>query len=639
MKILWKNLKRQTAGAVLVLAFGMGMLGANVRVRAEAGQPSSGELPAASESDASSGSGQGSAAFSEEILPMPETSSAPMTTESISDAQPEESPRPTGIALNETNFPDEAFRTLVQAWDTDQNGELSDSERAAVTSMDIRNKGITSLQGIGFFSSLEKLNCSGNRLEQLDMSGNPQLTSLVCNDNMLTSLNISSNSMLLSLHCHGNRLAALDVTHNAALMDLVCGDNPMTSIDLSQNKALMNFIYLGGPLQSLDVSQNTELVELWCHYTRIRSLDVSHNTNLKLLGADNNQLTFLDVSNNGSLQTLFAQENYLIAIQFGATAPPQIDLSAQKTLEIALEPGQTTFDLRKIAPLIDPGCISNVSGAQASETTLQGLSMDTGVSYLYQSGAAQIQASLHFSSTNEWTQPLSIEDWTYAQPPQEPHASAAYGQVYFEYASSPDGEFSPVQPTQAGTWYVRATVPETDGHGSMQDVQEFHIWKAQPEYTVPQGLSATYGMQLQDVLLPEGFTWTTPQKAVGDVGLRQFDTFYTPQDPANYATVEGIPVTLRVVPKRAQESFVPQITGPHDVQTVQIKDGTQLLRENTDYVIHVSKQADRVTVKFVFQGNYEGTILRGYSVQETDTNVSPVTPGKNKENPKTGVDK
>ncbi len=42
------------------------------------------------------------------------------------------------VAIDETNFPDELFRTYVQEnFDTDQDGSLSDAEREAVRSIDV----------------------------------------------------------------------------------------------------------------------------------------------------------------------------------------------------------------------------------------------------------------------------------------------------------------------------------------------------------------------------------------------------------------------------------------------------------------------------------------------------------------------
>ena len=95
------------------------------------------------------------------------------------------------VALDETNFPDPAFLDCVRAFDLDGDGALSESERAAVTKLDVRGKGIRSLDGVGFFPALTQLNCIGNALTELPLDQTPNLTNLLCNENQLTGLDLS----------------------------------------------------------------------------------------------------------------------------------------------------------------------------------------------------------------------------------------------------------------------------------------------------------------------------------------------------------------------------------------------------------------------------------------------------------------
>lgn len=88
-----------------------------------------------------------------------------------------------GILINATSFPDSAFRTYVATLDTSNDGKLSDSEISAVTSMNVDNLGIGSLEGIEYFTELETLSCSGNKLVGLDLSANTQLVNLTCTGN------------------------------------------------------------------------------------------------------------------------------------------------------------------------------------------------------------------------------------------------------------------------------------------------------------------------------------------------------------------------------------------------------------------------------------------------------------------------
>ncbi len=91
-----------------------------------------------------------------------------------------------GIAINDTTFPDAAFRGYIAGnADTDKDGLLSETEIAGVTGIDVSGMGIRDLRGIGYFTALESLDCSDNQLTSLDLSANTKLQSLNAENNRL----------------------------------------------------------------------------------------------------------------------------------------------------------------------------------------------------------------------------------------------------------------------------------------------------------------------------------------------------------------------------------------------------------------------------------------------------------------------
>ena len=58
---------------------------------------------------------------------------------------------------------------LFGRYDTNGDGELSGAEARAVKTMDCSRLGVTSVEGLEYFSSLEELKCSDNRITVLDM--------------------------------------------------------------------------------------------------------------------------------------------------------------------------------------------------------------------------------------------------------------------------------------------------------------------------------------------------------------------------------------------------------------------------------------------------------------------------------------
>lgn len=78
---------------------------------------------------------------------------------------------------------------------------------------------------------------------------------------------------------------------------------------------------------------------------------------------------------------------------------------------------------------------------------------------------------------NEWTTKLSIKDWTYKEQADVPEASAKFGDVTFTYSNAKDGTYTADVPTEAGAYYVKASVAGTDNYEGMEAVKEFKILK------------------------------------------------------------------------------------------------------------------------------------------------------------------
>ena len=87
------------------------------------------------------------------------------------------------------------------------------------------------------------------------------------------------------------------------------------------------------------------------------------------------------------------------------------------------------------------------------------------------------------------------------------------------------------------------TVKVTASDGSQSKTVEssavsVSIGKAEPNYTVPSDLTATYGDQLSSVELPNGWAWDDDSALVGNAGERSHSATFTPTDTANYDTVK-----------------------------------------------------------------------------------------------------
>ena len=273
------------------------------------------------------------------------------------------------IAIDASNFPDPNFRAYVkEKLDTDNNNCLSESERNAVTKIDVddgyNGQKLTSLKGIEFFPNLQELHCFENQIISLDASKNIALQKLSCSHNQLTSLDVSKNTKLQNLFCYKNQLTELDVSQNKALTYLNCSENQLTSLDVSENIALQKLSCYRNQLTSLDVSQNAQLKELRCYGNQLTSLDVSKNPALVWLSCTRNQLTSLDLSPT-VVSTLYAAGN-------------QIDINVEET--------PRTFNLSTLPGKFDVTKASNWVGGTVSGNTLTVDKNATQVTYTYDCG-------------------------------------------------------------------------------------------------------------------------------------------------------------------------------------------------------------------------------------------------------------
>ena len=131
----------------------------------------------------------------------------------------------TDVSINETNFPDANFRTVVKEYDTDKDENLSRAEIEAVKEIKCYYKDIRSLTGIEYFTALQTLKCYSNQLTSLDISENTALKSLDCAKSQLAALDVSQNTRLNLLLCFNNHLTSLDTSNQKWLHTLSCDNN------------------------------------------------------------------------------------------------------------------------------------------------------------------------------------------------------------------------------------------------------------------------------------------------------------------------------------------------------------------------------------------------------------------------------
>ena len=140
--------------------------------------------------------------------------------------------------------------------------------------------------------------------------------------------------------------------------------------------------------------------------------------------------------------------------------------------------------------------------------------------------------------------------------------TATYGQTLAD-VDLPDGWTFADTTTSVGnagtnTFKATFTPADTANYNTISDVEvKVTVAKADPEYTVPTGLTATYGQTLADVKLPEGWAFADATASVGNAGTNTFKATFTPKDATNYNTISNVEVKVTVAKADATVKTAP----------------------------------------------------------------------------------
>ena len=203
--------------------------------------------------------------------------------------------------------------TAWSGWGKSQD-QLTDVDMAAISTINVSGRNLSSLKGIEYAVNLTILNFQHNQLTDIDISNNILLTHLYFNYNQLTDIDISNNILLTQLECVSNQLTDLDISHNSELTALYCQNNQITALDASNNLNLTTLFCSNNGMDELNIDNLTKLVDLLAGVNQITNLNVSDCTKLQKLMVQYNNLSSLDASNLTDLKTLTVGDNQLTTL-------------------------------------------------------------------------------------------------------------------------------------------------------------------------------------------------------------------------------------------------------------------------------------------------------------------------------------
>ena len=220
-----------------------------------------------------------------------------------------------GAAIESVNFDGcTSLSELTMCYPEVPLEQIDLSGNTALTSIILNDNALMELDLSGN-TDLTHLFVEGNNLTGLDLSGNPNLTHLFVDDNDLTELDISNNMKLVHIICGRNNIKEIDLTGHSELVDLYCNYNELTALNTSECPELIYLQFNYNNIESIDLSQNPEITSLGCAGNGLTELNVSGLTELWEIACQENELTSLDLRDTG-IEVLYCFDNMLEQILF-----------------------------------------------------------------------------------------------------------------------------------------------------------------------------------------------------------------------------------------------------------------------------------------------------------------------------------
>jgi hypothetical protein len=211
------------------------------------------------------------------------------------------------IEINETNFPDPAFRLYVsEKFDNNpKDNRFSQAEIDNAKNISVLNCKMSSLKGIEFFTSLEKIETSHGRFKELDLSQNTKLKVVSSHNGVLEKIDLSGCKDIERVILYQNRLVSLDLSDKKELVEVDCKNNALTSVNVTGATSLETLELFKNKLTEIDVSSNRSLKILDFGHNDIVDIDIRNNSNLTELWTDNNPIGSVDISRNSHITDVY----------------------------------------------------------------------------------------------------------------------------------------------------------------------------------------------------------------------------------------------------------------------------------------------------------------------------------------------
>lgn len=236
------------------------------------------------------------------------------------------------------SIPDNQFESILIEQNIDSDGvvnqKISKTDALDVTHLDLNLSAsgmyVEDLTGVEGFTNLTFLSASGHLIEDIDLSHNTQLDTVLLQANevqsiqglsnlnnlikldlswnLLDSLSFKSESIEILL-ASNNLLEFFEVQNADKLKSIILTSNKLSTVNLHTYSLLETLLLSNNLLQTIDLEQNGNLSHLYISGNSLSELSVSSNQNLVDLRVDRNPgLTCIHINNNQDIPTVSLSE-------------------------------------------------------------------------------------------------------------------------------------------------------------------------------------------------------------------------------------------------------------------------------------------------------------------------------------------
>lgn len=252
---------------------------------------------------------------------------------------------------------------------------------------------ITDLTGLEYFVGLQVLNLTSNNVTEIDLTNLVGLEDLGLNFNLIGNLDVTQNPNLTSLRCasssqaeENQRMTSIDLSNNTQLRELRLSNHNFVSIDLSNNLLIdigLNMEGNPGPdgdPETGDIIIPAAIYDQLAPENRLGVISDADVETLVFLSVDTTVISEEDETTTLTVSTNRTEDVPIdVNLIYSGSATFGVDYSATELVTIPAGSTQTTIDITSIQDndiegnetiIINLGEITNASAGENQEISI-----------------------------------------------------------------------------------------------------------------------------------------------------------------------------------------------------------------------------------------------------------------------------